>query len=423
MKVTTPAQLDFSALVKPGDRVSWGQCAAEPLELTRELMAQRHRIGGRFSVLLGSTWGDAVLPEHADVVDFRSWTGTGTNRKLADAGALDMICCPYSDFAMAFGPGGANQVDVLLIQLAPKDSNGCYSLSAAHEYLGPLVDSARVVIAEVNAAAPWTHGERGIRDEDLDFVVHTDRPLPESPRAAPSETDLAIASRIAEFIDDGATLQLGVGAVADSVLSKLQDRRHLGIHSAAISDAVASLIEEGVITNSRKTRDVGTTVAGILMGGARLNAHVHRNPHVQMRAISYTHSVHTLAALDGLIAINGAIEVDLTGQVNSEVARGRYVGGVGGAADFIRGARLAKGGLSIIGLPSRAGGHSRIVSQLQGPVSTARCDVGLVVTEFGTADLRGASLSQRVQRMLAIAHPDDRAKLESLAPQAGSSTR
>lgn len=410
--VTDPDKLDFGALVRPGERVACGQCAAEPVVLTRALMAQRHRVGGRFSVFLGSTWSDTFQPGHADVVDFRAYCGSGANRALAEAGVLDVLCCQYSEFAMALGAGGPSQVDVLLLQLAPADSMGRYSLSVAHEYLVPLVDSARFVIAEVNAAAPWTHGSRYLLDEDIDVLVHTDRPLLEASPASPNDADRAIARHVASCIDDGATLQLGLGALPDAILAQLGDRRHLGIHSGAIGDAVADLTERGVVTNERKSIDRGVAVTGVMMGSRRINAFAHLNPGVQFRATSYTHDAVTLASLDRLVAINSAIEVDLTGQINAEVAGGTYLGAVGGALDFIRGARASRGGLSIVALPSRARARGRIVSRLDGPVSTSRSDASLIVTEYGIADLRGASLDQRTQRMLAIAHPDDRAGLE-----------
>lgn len=416
MEIIEEQALEFSGLVRPGDRLAWGQCAGEPLTLTRALMAQRHRIGGRFSVFLGTTWGDAVAPEHADVVDFQAYSGAGRNRALAEAGVLDILCCHYSEFERALGPGGASQVDVLLLHVAPADPQGRYSLSTTHEYLVPLIASARLVIAEVNRAAPWTFGARSLNASDLDFVVHTDRAVLASPKSAPGASELAIADHVASLIDDGATLQTGVGAVPDAVLGRLKDRRDLGIHSGAVTDAVAELLELGVVTNARKTIDAGVTIAGVLMGGEKLNKHVHLNPSFQMRATAYTHAVETLSRIDRLVAINSAIEVDLTGQVNAEVAGDRYVGAVGGAIDFIRGARQSRGGISVIALPARAGSRSRIVANLQGPVSTLRSDVAFVVTEFGIADLRGAGVAKRVSRMLAIAHPDLHAQLEAEAP-------
>lgn len=423
MKTRDLHSLRLCEVIRPADRVAWGQSAAEPVALTRALVAQRHTFGGRIRVFLGTSWTDTVRPEHADAIDFQAWGGGGTNRALAQEGLLDVFCCHYSDLAFALGPDGPNQVDVLLLQVAPKNAQGFYSLSVAHEYLVPLLDSARLVIAEVNAAAPWTYGGRLVRDEDLDLVVHTDRPLPLPPATAPSATDLAVARQIAALVDDGVTLQLGVGSVPDAVLRQLGDRRDLGVHSGALTDGLVDLLEAGVITNARKPVDTGVTVGGVLMGGSRLMAHAHQNPRVQLRETTYTHAASTLSQQHRLCAINGAVEVDLTGQVNAEVAAGRYVGAVGGALDFMRGARLSRGGASVIGLPARAGTRSRIVARLSGPVSTPRSDVQYVATEFGIADLRGATLAQRVARMLAISHPDDRATLAAEFDAAMQSAR
>jgi acetyl-CoA hydrolase len=188
-----------------------------------------------------------------------------------------------------------------------------------------------------------------------------------------------------------------------------------------MGDAAAALMRAGVITNARKGIDAGVSVAGVLMGTRALNGFAHRNPAIEVRGVEYTHSAAVLASLAKLVAINSAIEVDLTGQVNAEVAGGVYVGAVGGAIDFLRGARAARGGLPIIALPSRTAGKnlSTIVAGLNGPVSTARSDAAVVVTEHGIADLRALSLSQRVQRMIAIAHPEVRDALQREARQLG----
>jgi acetyl-CoA hydrolase len=414
MTETKLETLDFSALLRPGDRVAWGQAAAEPVLLTRALMQQRHRIGGRFSVFMGATWSDTLDPTFADIVDFQSYCGSGTNRLLADAGVLDVLSCHYSDLPAALGAGGANAVDVLLLQLAPPGPDGRFSLSVAHEYLTPLVDSARLIVAEVNAQAPWTYGERSLGLEDIDVLVRTDHPLVDPARATGSTQEEIIAERVAGLIDDGATLQAGIGALPEAVLARLGERNHLGLHTGALGDAAAGLIECGAVTNERKALDRGVSIAGLMMGSGKVHRLAHRNPQIQFRSTAYTHGLATLAALRGLVAINSAVEVDLSGQVNAEVAAGRYVGAVGGALDFARGAHAA-GGLSIIALPSRSGRYSRIVSRLDGPVSTPRSDAAFIVTEHGVADLRGTSLRQRQQRMLDVAHPEDRALLERAA--------
>ena len=402
--------LDLSAIVRPGDTVVWGQASAEPLPLTQALMAQRHAIG-RFNVFLGVTYSDTLKPEHADCVSFSAYCGTGGNRALARAGKLDILPVHYSQI-----PGliqsGRLKIDVLMLQLAPADAAGNYSFSMAHDYLVQALAAARVVIAEVNEQAPWTFGERPVREADLDYIVRTSRPPLELHHPQPGEAELAIARHVAGLIEDGATLQFGLGALPEVILAALAGRRDLGIHSGALGDKAAELMEAGVITNARKSIDRGVTVAGIMFGSRRIQQFCHRNPAVQFRSNAYTHNAGVLASIERFAALNTAIEVDLSGQINAEVAGGVYVGAVGGAVDFLRGAHRSKGGLPIVALPSTAGKASRIVAKLSGPVSTPRSDAGLIVTEYGVADLRGAPLSERARRMIAIAHPDFREQLE-----------
>lgn len=415
-------QLHFPAWVRPGDTVAWGQCSAEPVSLTGRLMAQRHAIGGRFAVFIGATWADTLQPHHADVVDFRSYCGAANNRRLAEAGVLDILPAHYSSFEQLFA-SGQSRVDVLLLQVAPADNNGNYSLSASHEYLVPLLGTARIVIAEVNDQAPWTFGSRTIRAEDFDVMVNTSRALPNAPVSKAGEVERAIAARVAALVDDGSTLQCGIGALPETVLSALGNHRALGIHSGAIGDAVACLMQKGAVTNSRKGIDTGFTVAGTIMGSDTIHRFAHRNHEVQFRPTSYTHDIRVLESLNQFVAINSAIEVDLTGQINAETAGDRYLGAVGGAMDFMRGARRSRGGLPLIVLPSRAGTRTRIVARIEGPVSTPRSDAAVIVTEHGVADLRALTLSKRIDSLIAIAHPDDRDELERAVSVSGRPNR
>jgi acetyl-CoA hydrolase len=224
----------------------------------------------------------------------------------------------------------------------------------------------------------------------------------------------AIAGNIAQYIEDGTTIEMGIGAIPDAVLAGVEDRRDLGIHSGLIGDRVAELMERGIITNARKPIDTGFTTAGTLRGTKRLYDFAHKNRAIKLFTLMHTHRAEILSQLDKIVAINSAIEVDLTGQVNAEVADGAHIGAVGGQGDFVRGAQMAAHGRSIIALPStaRRGKVSRIVPRLSGPVTTARSDADLFVTEHGVADLRGQPLDARIPRMIAIAHPDFREALE-----------
>jgi acyl-CoA hydrolase len=248
----------------------------------------------------------------------------------------------------------------------------------------------------------------------LTATVRTSRPPAEYYAARPVQSaEAAIAGQVAGLVEDGATVQIGIGSMPSAVLHALAGHRDLGIHSGMITDAVADLIEAGAVTGARKTVDRGQVVTGFLMGTAALFARAAGNRAVVLRDTTYTHDPAVLAAQHRFTAINAAIEVDLSGQANTEVMRGRYVGAVGGAVDFMRGAARSEGGLAITVLPSTAGPASRIVASLSGPASIARSDAGLVVTEHGVADLRGQPLRERQRRMLAIADPAHRSALEA----------
>jgi acyl-CoA hydrolase len=230
-----------------------------------------------------------------------------------------------------------------------------------------------------------------------------------------AELDKAIAEHVAGLVPDGATLQVGIGSLPAVVLRHLRGHRDLGVHSGMITDEIAELIGAGVITGTRKSTDRGLTVTGLMLGTRALISRAAVDKSIQLRDTSYTHDQAVLAAQHALVAVNSAIEVDLTGQANIEVAAGRYVGGTGGAADFLRGAARSQGGVPVLALPSTAGTASRIVARLNGPAGLARADAGVIVTEYGVADLRGLSLARRRERMIAIAHPDHRAALGAAA--------
>jgi acetyl-CoA hydrolase len=409
--VSSLAALDLARYVRAGDTVLWGQACAEPVALTAALMEQRARIG-RFRCFLGVPASDTVTAAHSDQISFLSYTGSGGNAALHHAGALDVLPVHYSHLP-ALIRNRTIAIDVVLLLLAPPDASGRYSLGLAEDYLPAALDAARVVIAEVNDQVPETRCGRVLTDADLHVIVRTSRPPLEVPRPQPGPVEQAIAARVAGLIEDGATLQIGIGRLPEAVMRQLGGRRDLGVHSGLLNDAVADLMEAGAITNARKSLDRGRAVAGFLYGSRRLFAYAHRNPAIELRETEYTHHPEVLAAQERLVALNTALEVDLSGQINAEVAGGRYLGAVGGAVDFLRGAARSHGGLPIVALPA-----ARIVARLTGPVSTARSDAGIVVTEFGIADLRGQPLRERAARLIAIAPPERRAALEAPGIQA-----
>ena len=403
-------------LIHPGDTLWWGQATAEPLTLTRALVEHRHALaqGGRLGVFVGIGASDTLQPEQADVIDFFGYAAGGPHRKLAEAGVLDILPSHYSQL-----PGlirtGVLPADVVLLQVSPPDAEGRYSLGLAQEYLPAAIERARVVIGEVHPDIPWTHGSLHLQASDFALLVDAEPPPLDQSRTAPGPAEQAIARHIAGLIEDGATLQLGVGNLPEAVLAALHGHRDLGLHSGAVGDGIVQLAESGVLTHARKSLDPGVGIGGVLMGSEKLRRWAHCNPALQLRGTDYTHDPEVLAASHKLAAINAAIEVDLTGQINAEVAAGVYVGAVGGAVDFLRGAARSRGGLPIVALPATAKGRTRIVAQLAGPVSTPRSDAGLIVTEHGVADLRGQTLARRVQRLIDIAAPEHRADLERQA--------
>ncbi len=404
---------DLTPWVRPGDLVMWGQATAEPLTLTRALVAQRHDFA-RVRVFVGIGVADTLQPGQADAFDFIGYNAGGPHRALAAAGVLDILPCHYSAL-----PGlirsGALKVDVLLLQVSPPDEAGRHSLGLSNEYLLAALDTARVVIAEVNPAVPWVAGERHLDAGEADLLVDAAFAPVDAAPSRPGAAERAIADHVAGWVEDGATLQLGIGNLPDAVLAALHGHRDLGLHTGAVGEGIVGLAESGALTHARKSVDRGIGVAGLLMGGERLRRWAHRNPALRLRATEYTHGAEVLAAIDRLVAINSAIEVDLTGQVNAELAGGTYVGAVGGAMDFLRGAARSRGGLPIVALPAMAKGTSRIVATLSGPVGTPRADAGLIVTEHGVADLRGQPLSRRVRRMIDIAAPECREDLDRQA--------
>jgi acyl-CoA hydrolase len=406
------ADLDLTRYIRPGDTVAWGQACGEPQSLTQALIAQRASLSG-VRCFLGIPCSDTVRPEHADHLRFLSYSGAGANQPLLSAGVLDIVPCHYSQLPALLRHGPLH-ADVVMLALPPARPDGSHGLGLCADYVAALIGTARVVIAEVNDLIPDLDCAPTVPAGYLTAAVRTSRPPAEYFSARPVQVaEAAIAGQVAGLVEDGATIQIGIGTMPSAVLHALAGHRDLGIHSGMITDAVADLIEVGAVTGARKTVDRGGVVTGFLMGTAALFAHAAGNRAVVLRDTTYTHDPAVLAAHYRFTAINAAIEVDLSGQANTEVMRGRYVGAVGGAVDFMRGAAQSEGGLAITVLPSTAGPASRIVASLSGPASIARSDAGLVVTEHGVADLRGQPLRERQRRMLAIADPAHRSALEA----------
>jgi acyl-CoA hydrolase len=376
--------LDLAQFIRPGDGVILGQACAEPQTLAEALVAQRAAFSGT-SVFLGVNYAGIVKPEHADHLRLSSYCGAGHNRALADAGVLDIHPHPYSRLAPLIRERKI-PCDVALIQVSPPNARGEYSMGLAVDYLLPAIEVARAVIAEVNDRIPWTHSEKLFRKEEFALLVESSRDPALPPPARCGETENAIARHAAAFVPDRATLEFGLGVLPDAVCAALRDKASLKIHSGTIGDGVVDLVQQGA-----------TADCAMLIGTRRLFDCARDNPAIRLRSTEFTHDPRVLAALPRFVAINSAVEVDLTGQVNAEVARGSYLGAVGGALDFIRAATFSPGGVSLLVLPA-----ARIVKALSGPVSTPRSEAGVIVTERGAADLRGCTLRERTRRLSAI---------------------
>ncbi len=338
-------------------------------------------------------------------------------RQAVHEGRADYLPVFLSEVPQLFR-GGLLPLDVALIHVSPPDPHGFCSLGVSVDVTRAAVQTARTVIAQVNPRMPRTHGDGLIHVDHIDFAVEVDEPIHELPPVEIAEVERAIGGHCAELVEDGATLQLGIGAIPDATLAALTGHHRLGIHTEMLSEGVVELVERGVITGEEKRIHPGKIVAGFALGGRKLYDFLDDNPLVAMLDIAYVNNTEVIRRNPKVTAINSAIEVDLTGQVCADSIGDLLYSGVGGQMDFIRGASLSEGGKPIVALPSTTtSGESRIVSYLrQGAgVVTTRAHVHYVVTEHGIADLWGKNLRQRAAALIAIADPRHRDALSSEA--------
>jgi acetyl-CoA hydrolase len=339
-------------------------------------------------------------------------------RKAVQEARADFTPVLLSEFPLLF-KNGHLPLDVALVHLSPPDNYGFCSLGIECGLTKSPAESAKIIIAEVNQQMPRTLGDSFIHVSKLNYIVPVDYQLPEISMGSDEKNDVTekIAMQIAEMIPDGATMQMGIGGIPNAVLKYLYTKRDLGVHSELFSDGVIDLVEAGVLTNARRSIHTGKITAGFIIGTNRLYRWVDDNPLIELHPTEYINNPFIIAQNDRMVAINSAIEVDLTGQICADSIGPKLYSGVGGQLDFIYGASRSKGGVPIIALPSTAKQFSRIVPTLKpgAGVVTTRNHVRYVVTEFGVADLYGKTIRQRVKALINIAHPDFREDLMKAA--------
>ncbi len=414
-KSSAVSPADAAAFVRSGTNVFIHGACATPAPLIEALCARHDLEGVKLYHL--HTAGPAPFAASGREREFRSvslFTGAPLRQAVAEDRA-DFIPIFLSDIPALFLSGSV-PLDVALLQVSPPDRHGMCSLGTSCDAARAAATTARVIIAEINEQMPRTHGNNVLPFDQIDAFVATDRPLVEHRPAPETVVEARIGELVAGLVEDGSTLQMGIGGIPDAVLARLHGKHDLGIHTEMFSDGVVDLVEAGVITNRLKAVSPGRIVTSFINGTRRLFDFVHDNPLVAFHPCDWTNDTSVIRRNPKVVAINSAIQIDLTGQVCADSIGHRIYSGIGGQMDFIRGAALSPGGRPIIARPSTAasGRVSRISFQLAAGagVVTTRGHVHWVVTEYGPVNLHGRTLRERAAALISIAHPDFRAELE-----------
>jgi 4-hydroxybutyrate CoA-transferase len=421
-RVTTPEEAVLS--IKSGDRLFLTGNVSVPQTVLAALVKRAPELE-KVEICSALTVGpaDHVSPAVEGHLRVNSMFISANIRKAVHEGRADFTPVLLSEFTLLFKHGHL-PLDAALIHVSPPDEHGFCSLGVEVGLTKSPAESAKLIIAEVNQQMPRTLGDSFIHVSRLDHIIPVDYPISELPMADDGASEVVdnIASYIAELIPDGATMQMGIGAIPDAVLKYLFDKRDLGIHTEMFSDGIIDLVDAGVLTNARKSLHPGKIVAGFMLGTHRLYDWADDNPLIEMHRTEYVNDPFVIAQNERMVAINSAIEVDLTGQVCADSIGPKLYSGVGGQLDFIYGASRSKGGVPVIALPSTATMRdgtvlSRIVPMLkQGAgVVTTRNHVRYIVTEYGVADLYGKTIRQRARALIDVAHPEFRPELEKQA--------
>lgn len=414
------------SVVKSGDRVYIHSGCAYPKVLVDAMAARKDELYN-VEICHLMVLGDApyMKPEMEGHFRHNGFFLGANTRKQVNEGKADFLPIFLSEIPALIRHDFKHQVNVVLIQVSPPDAHGFCSMGVAVDCTKAATEAADFIIAQVNPRMPRVHGDSFIHISEIDFAVEADTALQELPESnlvkKPGELEVYnnIARNIASLVCDGATLQLGIGSIPNAVLKQLGDKKNLGIHTEMFSDGIIPLIESGVINCSKKTLLPGKIVTSFVLGTKKLFEYINNNPLIEMRPTDFVNDPYTIARNNDMIAVNSAVQVDLTGQVSADSIGYSFYSGFGGQVDFIRGASRSKGGKPVIALPSTAkeGKFSRIVPHLDegAGVTTSRGDVHFVVTEFGIADLHGMNIRERVSALISIAHPKFREELESFA--------
>jgi len=403
--------------VKSGDRIVFSHACGEPRVLPATLMKRVDELTD-VQIVHMVPMGEALYcrPEYAGSFRHVALFSGAPTREAIWENRADYVPYVFSEIPFLFD--SVLPVDVAMVTVSPPDKNGFCSLGVSVDYTKKAVESAKIVIAEINKAMPRTHGDSFVHVSEIDCFVEVDIPIAELKATELTEVEINIGKYVTELIEDGSCLQLGIGGIPDAVLKNLGSLKDLGVHSEMISDGVKHLVEKGIINGRKKNFHKDKIVITFLMGSREFYDWVDDNPIIEMRTVDYTNNPYIIAQNKNMVAINSALEVDLLGQVCADTIGPKQFSGVGGQLDFVRGARMSEGGKAVIALPSTVkGGISRIVPTLKegAAVTTSRNDVDYVVTDYGIASLKGKTVRDRMKALINIAHPSVREELQKKA--------